>query len=149
MRIEVVVPDPARQWHALLLERLPAAGHALSVTPASGVNWPLVTRATLAVERRLLHRGDLSRSVHIFPIPGTAADLAIDLTGTAKVDAPALRVAFNGSFDDLAVPTALAAGRLIDLDVVLNDRSFDRAAPMLDNRIFVVAAADDVFSRAI
>jgi hypothetical protein len=149
MRIEVVVPEPARQWHALLLERLAAAGHALNVTPASGVNWPLVTRATLAVERRLLHRGDLSRSVHIFPIPGAAADLAIDLTGTAKVDAPALRIAFNGSFDDHAVPTALAAGRLVDLDVVFNDRSFDRAAPMLDNRIFVVAAADDVFARAI
>ena len=151
MRIEIVTPDPARQWHSLLLQRLAADGHALAVTPVSSVNWPTAMRAALAFERRLIHRGELSRSVHL---PASSRDLAppdlvIDLTGAASRSAPTFRIAFNGSLDDAFVPTVLAAGRLVDLDVIMDSRSFDRGAPMVDNRIFTAAAADDVFARAI
>jgi hypothetical protein len=43
----------------------------------------------------------------------------------------------------------LAAGWLPDIEVVLDGRAFERAAPTVDNRVFVAAAADDVFARAI
>ena len=150
MKIEVLVPDPARQWHGLLLERLAGAGHALGVRTASEINWPILMRGALAAERKLLHRGNLSRSVHIASAQGPGvADLIIDLTGTAKAEGPARRLAFDGSYNDDAVPSALAAGRVVDLDVVLDGRSFDHAAPMVDNRTFTAAAADDIFARAI
>jgi len=150
MKIDIIVPDPARRWQGLLLERLAADGHVLSVSSTSSMNWPVTMRAALALERRIIHRGELSRSVHIEPARSPeAGDLAIDLTGTAKTTPPTFRIAFDGSFDDDTVATALAASELPDLDIVLDDRSFDRASPMVDNRIFVAAAADDVFARAI
>ena len=150
MKIDIIVPDPSRRWHSLLLERLTADGHVLSIAPASSLNWPVTMRAALALERRIIHRGDLSQSVRIASVPPAGpADLAIDLVGTTKTDMPTLRIAFDGSFDDAAVITALAAGELPDLDIVLDGRSFDSASPMVDNRTFIAAAADDVFARAI
>src|SRR3569833_2120286 len=150
MKIDVVVPDPARRWHGFLVERLAAEGHALGVQPVSEVNWPITMRAVLAMERRIVHRGDLAKSVHLTPIQdATDPELTIDLTGRPQAAPSALRVAFGGSFDDAPVATSLAAGRLVDIDVTLDGRSFERAAPMADNRTPVAGAADDIFARAI
>jgi hypothetical protein len=149
MRIDIVVPDPARRWHSLVVERLAAEGHVPSTAPVSDVNWPITMRAALEMERRVTHRGNLSRSVHISAAPPQEPELTIDLTGTAKAATPTLRIAFDGSFDDATVPTALAAGHLVDVDVVLDGRSFESAAPMVDNRTFTVAAVDDIFARAV
>lgn len=150
MKIDVVVPDPARRWHGLLLERLVARGHALGVHPVSEVNWPITMRAALAMERRIIHRGELSTSIHTTAVQdATVPDLTIDLTGRPQAAPSSLRIAFAGSFDDATVATSLAAGHLVELDVVLDGRSFERAAPMVDNRTFVAAAADDIFARAI
>jgi hypothetical protein len=60
-----------------------------------------------------------------------------------------MRIAFDGNCDDAAVPATLAAGRLPEIEIVLDGKSFERGAPMVDNRIFVAAAADDVFARAV
>ncbi|MBN9306540.1 MAG: hypothetical protein BGO82_13035 [Devosia sp. 67-54] len=150
MQIDIIVPRPARRWHAILADRLAAAGHDLAIIPAAAAGWPATTRAVLALERRLLHRGALSAAVDL-PArsrPG-AADLAVDLTGTAAATAPTLRLAFDGTVDDAAVPAALAGGRLPEIDIVLDGRGFGHAAPMVDNRVVMAAGADDVFARAI
>ncbi|MGN6683066.1 MAG: glucosamine inositolphosphorylceramide transferase family protein [Devosia sp.] len=150
MKIDIIVPRPARRWHEVLAGRLAAAGHDLAVIPGSSVGWPIAMRAALALERRLLHRGTLSAPAEL-PARGRtgSADLALDLAGTATLAAPTLRLAFDGSLDDAAVPTALAAGHVPDIDVVLDGRSLGHAAPMVDNRVFVAAGADDIFARAI
>jgi len=149
-KVHTIVRPRPRRWHAILADRLAAAGHDLAIIPAAAAGWPATTRAVLALERRLLHRGALSAAVDL-PArsrPG-AADLAVDLTGTAAATAPTLRLAFDGTVDDAAVPAALAGGRLPEIDIVLDGRGFGHAAPMVDNRVVMAAGADDVFARAI
>jgi len=55
--IEVVVPDRGpRHWHAVLVERLGVAGHAVSVVHHPGADrWPVPMAAALRFERRLFH----------------------------------------------------------------------------------------------
>lgn len=148
MKIAVSVPDHARCWHELAIARLRAAGHDVSVSIVARPDWPPMTRFALALERRVTHRGQLSAPVRLSPQGDpTGSDLHLDLTGSAGDDA--MRVAFNGHHDDHAVLEALAAGGLVSLAVLIDGKTYDRAEPMIDDRVFVVRGADDVFARAI
>ena len=147
MKIDVIVPIAARQWHRCLLDRLRDAGHDVAAVPALAAASARADSAFLALERRILRRtASLASPATIETTsPRSGTELVIDLTGAGT----GMAVACNGSFDDAAVLAAVAAGDLPDLDVVLDGRLFDHAAPMVDNRVFVTTAADDVFARAI
>lgn len=151
MRIDVIVPTPGRRWHRLLVERLESVGHAVAITPVAARNWLVTTRAVIALESRILHRPNgLASTTEIRSRPREGeADLIIDLAGAPPSRIPTLRIAFDGSTDDSSVLATIAAGRLPDIETVLDGRTHDRAQPMVDNRIFVAAGAEDVFARAV
>lgn len=151
MKIDIIVPRPTRLWQKRVVERLQQAGHDVAVFLIPVDPWPAGMRAALAMERRLLHRnGGLGATTNIEATHrDRSPDLRIDLAGVPDTPPPLMRVAFDGNLDDAAVNATLAAGRLPDIEVVLDAKSFERAAPMIDNRIFVTAAADDVFARTV
>lgn len=147
MKIDVIVPAVARQWHRRLVDRLAVSHDVATIAPATSLPPAGATSAILALERRLLRRPTslVARAAIITTSPRADAELTIDLSGAGS----GMAIAFNGSFDDAAVLTAVAAGQLCDLDIVLDGKLFDHAAPMIDNRVFVTTAAEDVFARAI
>ncbi len=153
--IEILVPKAgARLWQKIVIERLRAAGHDVGVAHALGNGgWPLSMRTASAFERRLFRRAGpgLVDLADIAEAPATAPPaLRFDLAGTASGgNVPTLRLAFDGSFSDTAVLAATAAGRLPDIEAVLDGEIVARAAPMIDKREAAILAADDVLARAI
>src|SRR6185437_2009205 len=87
--IEVIVPHRRpRRWQAVLIERLGAAGHAVSVVrQPGGDRWPLPMAAALRFERRLFRRreaGLASLVPAIAEVPSSRTpDLRLDLSGVA------------------------------------------------------------------
>jgi hypothetical protein len=153
MKIDVIVPSPAHRWQEEIVNRLAAAGHDVGIFLARASAWPVSARLALALERRVLRR-DQNLDVPVALAErrresSSKADLTVDLTGISSAPLPAMRVAFDGSFDEASVPSALAAGRLPDVEIVLDGRGFDRAAPMVDNRVFPAAGTDDILARAV
>jgi hypothetical protein len=153
--IEIVVPETgARLWQRLVVERLRAAGHAVGVVHGPGrARWPLTPRAASAFERRLFRRSDpgLMSPTAIAEAPlAEPAALRLDLTGFAPEGrVPMLRLAFDGSPFDTAIFAATAAGRLPDIEAVLDGKVAACAAPMIDKREAAVLGAEDVLARAI
>jgi hypothetical protein len=147
MKIDVIVPVVARQWHRHLLARLRDAGHDIAAAPATSSISAGADGALLALERRILRRPASLMAAATITTTNSRSDseLTIDLTGAGA----GMAIAYDGSFDEDAVLAAVAAGDLPDLDVVLDGKLFDHAAPMIDNRVFVTTAAEDVFARAI
>lgn len=151
--IEIIVAKAgARLWQKLVIERLRAAGHEIAVVHGPGEKWPLAMRAAVELERRVFRRAGpgLASPVDIEEAPSRGpAALRLDLTGAAPDgDAPTLRLAFGGSFSDSAVLAATAAGRLPDIEAVLDGKIVERAAPMIDKRESAVLGAEDVLARA-
>lgn len=154
--IEVVVPHPGpRLWQKILVERLRAAGHDVSIAHERGAaRWPLLMRTVLAFERRLFRRRKpgLSSIAHIPETPATRTpELRLDLSGVAPAGAtPTLRLAFDGDFSDAAMVLAVADGRLPTIEAVLDDASVvGRALPMLDKRESTALGVNDVLARAM
>jgi hypothetical protein len=153
-KIDVIIPARPRVWQERLIRRLAAAGHdvAASAAPAEQL-WPSSARLVLAAEGRLLHRQTILGAPAQVATRSrrTEPDLVIDLAaGSPSSGAvPTLRIAFDGVLGDAAVPAALAAGRLVDVEILLGDRVYERGAPMIDNRVLLSAALDDVFARAV
>jgi hypothetical protein len=152
--IEVIVPKAgARLWQKVLVERLRAAGHEVGVTRVPSEGWPLAMRIAIAFERRLFHRagpGLASRAEIDEALTVAPAALRIDLSGRAEPDGPpTMKLLFDGSPSDTAVLAATAAGRLPDIEAVLENKIVGRAAPMIDKRESAVLGADDVLARAI
>lgn len=155
--IDVIVPSPGfRAWQQLLVERLSGAGHDVAVLRQAVVpQWPSAMDTVLAWERKLFRRRggglagpapELAESRH-----SRRADLRIDLSGVAPPsDIPTLALTFDGGKSDAAVPLALAAGRLPDIEAVLDaTRLVGRAAPMVDKRESTALGTDDVLARAV
>jgi hypothetical protein len=153
-KIDVIVPSRPRAWHERLIERLAAAGHDVAVSAsATGAAWPASARLVLATEHRVLHRlSILGAFVPIATRPRHATpDLVIDLgaSETTTGSPPTLTIAFDGALTDAVLPAALAAGRLVDVEILLDGRVFERGAPMIDNRVLLSAGLDDVLARAV
>ncbi|HEY4192240.1 MAG TPA: hypothetical protein VGM46_06305 [Mesorhizobium sp.] len=155
--VEVIVPHPApRLWQRVLVQRLQAAGHEVSVTRQAGAaRWPLAMTAAMRFERRLLRRhghGLASVTAEIDEIsPSRAPELRLDLSGiAARTDVPTLALTFDGDgWDGMAV-TALVEGRLPGIEAVLDGQKVvGQAFPMVDKRESVALGADDVLARAI
>jgi hypothetical protein len=153
LKIDVIVSATPRGWHQRLIDRLDRAGHDIAIGQLAMIDsWPASANLALALERRLLHRNAaLTAPASIVPrAANRAPDLRLDLTGEVEPNGtPTIRVAFDGHFSDAAMLSNLAAGRLPDVEIVLDGKLFERAAPMVDNRIFVAAAIDDVLTRTI
>ncbi len=151
-KIALIVPIRPRVWQERLAERLLAGNHALAIERSvSSDRWPPEQALVLALERRLLNRGIMMQPAALAS-RGSAegADLILDMSGQAtSSSAPVLQLAFDGRIGDGALPAILAAGRLPDLDVLLDGRLFDHAAPMADSRVFVSSASDDILARAV
>jgi hypothetical protein len=152
--IEIIVPKAGpRLWQKILVERLRGAGHEVGVMHMPGDGWSLSMQAAIGFERRLFHRAGpgLVSPVEIAEASmATPATLRLDLAGTAPREGkPTLRLVFDGSPFDTAVLAATAAGRLPDIEAVLDNEIVGRAAPMVDRRESAVLGADDVLARAI
>jgi len=153
LSIDVIVAPHPRAWQKRLLDRLAAAGHSLGISVGSETPaWPVSAGLALGFERHVLRRpAELTGPATIDPAPlASPADLVVDLTGRASVaSVPMLRVAFDGTLDDGAVLSILAAGCLPEVEILLDGSVFERAVPMVDRRTFVTSAAEDVLARAI
>jgi hypothetical protein len=155
--IEVIVPHRRpRRWQAVLIERLGAAGHAVSVVHRPGGDrWPMPMAAVLHFERRLFRRrepGLASLMPAIAEISSSRTpDLRLDLSGVAGPSpVPTLSLAFDGNYSDAAAILALAEGRLPEIEAVLDgSRIVGRALPMVDKRESTALGADDVLARAM
>jgi hypothetical protein len=151
IKVAVIVPQRARRWHQLLVDRLIAAGFDVSVATVHGGGWPLAMDLALSLERSILRRPNaLSAPTAIEgrSVPHDV-DLRIDLADTLNpAVSPTLRIAFDTQ-SDAAAMTALAVGRIPNIEVLLDGQVFERGAPMVDNRVFTAAGSDDVFARAI
>jgi hypothetical protein len=155
--IDVIVPSPGfRAWQQRVLERLSAGGHDVAIVHGAGASqWPAMIAPVLGWERRLFRRrgGGLATPA---PTPAETghtrrADLRLDLAGSAgPSDVPTLVLLFDGEKSGAAVPLALAAGRLPDIEAVLDrGRLVGRAAPMVDKPESTALATDDVLARAV
>lgn len=153
LKIDVIVSATPRGWQQRLIERLDATGHDVAIGQlAIADTWPASASLALALERKLLHRSAaLTAPATIAPrAANRAPDLRLDLTGAAEPNGtPTLQLAFDGHASDAAMLSNLADGRLPDVELVLDGKLFERATPMVDNRIFVAAAVDDVLTRTI
>jgi hypothetical protein len=155
--IDVIVPSSGfRAWHQLVLERLSAAGHGVAILHGAGASqWPAMIAPVLGWERRLFRRqgGGLAGLAAAPAETGRtrSADLRLDLTGNAgPSDIPTLVLLFDGERSGAAVPLALAAGRLPDIEALLDmGRLVGRAAPMVDKPESTALATDDVLARAV
>ena len=147
--IEIVVPETgARLWQKMVVERLRAAGHDTGVLHGPDAKWPLAARMAVEFERRLFRRADpgLTSPVSIEEAPANGpATLRLDLTGAAPRDGrPTLRLVFDGSLSDSAILATTAAGRLPDIEAVLDGKIVARAAPMIDKRESAVLGAEEL-----
>jgi hypothetical protein len=155
--IDVIIPSPGfRAWQRLVIERLAAAGHDVAVLRgADAPQWPVAIAPALAWERKLFrrHGGGLAglASETAENRRARRADLRLDLSGAAgPSDIPTLMLLFDGGKSDAVVPMALAAGRLPDIEAVLDgNRLVARAAPMVDKRESTALGTDDVLARAV
>jgi hypothetical protein len=156
--IEIIVPRGGlRLWRRLLVERLAAAGHDVSIVHAeTAQNWPPAVLPLLSLERRVFRRPSTGLAAQTPALAETKArrrpDLRLDLTGswTGQDSLPTLRLRFDGQASDAAAPLALAAGRLPDIEAVLNGtRRIGHAAPMVDKPESTALGTDDVLARAV
>jgi hypothetical protein len=149
MKIDVFVSAPSRTWQGRIVERLRDAGHSVAVIPSERPTpvQPTIGGA-LALERAVLRRplALLASTTIDTASPRAGADLTLDLSGERR---GRMSIAFDGSADDRTLFAALAQGRLPELEIVLDGKSFDSALPMVDNRAFIATAAEDVLARAV
>ncbi|MGN6548558.1 MAG: glucosamine inositolphosphorylceramide transferase family protein [Pararhizobium sp.] len=158
LSIDVIIPSPSpRLWNRVLIERLTAAGHDVAVLGEPDRHpWPWTMAVAVAVERRIFrrHGRGLMQTIEDLPMEGPKrpAALRIDLAGGAagtETETPTLRLLFDGSPADWTIMTALARGRLPEVEAVLDGKAVARAAPMVDKRESTALGAEDVLARAI
>ncbi|THF54585.1 hypothetical protein E6C48_21400 [Mesorhizobium composti] len=154
--VDVIVPaSRPRLWQRVLVERLRACGHDVAVLHQSADPWPAAALQILRFERRLFRRRAVGLATPVEAITQVQtqrpADLRLDLTGVAPPSpAPTVRLTFDGRFSDFAAVSAVAAGRLPDLQAVLADGTVvGRAAPMIDKREATALGIEDVLARAV
>jgi hypothetical protein len=154
--VDVIVPaSRPRLWQRVLVERLRAVGHDVSVLHQSADPWPAAALQILRFERRLFRRRAVGLATPVEAITQVQtqrpADLRLDLTGVASPSpVPTVRLTFDGRLSDFAAVSAVAAGRLPDLQAVLADGAVvGRAAPMIDKREATALGVEDVLARAV
>jgi hypothetical protein len=155
--VEVIVPQrKPRLWHRVLIARLRAAGHAVSVLhQPDAATWPPLMVHALGLERRIFRRSEpclaaITSEIAQVPRSGTPS-VRLDLAGlAANTQEPTLRLAFDGTYSDAAVPIALAGGRLPEIQAVVDNQFVvGSASPMVDKRESAALGAEDVLARAI
>jgi hypothetical protein len=143
----------SRRWEHLLIERLRAAGYGISVVTLDLPKEP----NGAALDRALAlggRRAGPSLAARAEPFPAAVrepAGLVIDLTGESRVaPAPMLRLEFMGrsSIGD-GLATMLATGALPELVARIDGVAVGRAAPMLDDRLWLGRLANAVLPAAI
>lgn len=132
------------------MQRLRDAGHELSVSLCDAAE-PGARQLDLALA--LGRRGfGLAGRASPLPSAGTSSpDLVIDLTGSASRDGlPTLRVTFGGA---QTLPNGLAGmfaeGSSADVVAELDGVAVGRAAPMLEDRVWLGRMADVILSATI
>jgi hypothetical protein len=158
LTVDVVVPSTApRRWQELVVERLRMAGHDVGVTQEDGAKpWPRVVHPVFAAERRLLRkRGPALTDIGFEGMAKggspRVASLRVDLTGCAPASAiPTVTLLFDGSTNDFAAVLAVTAGRLPEIEAVLDGLTVvGRALPMIDRREAASLGVEDVLARAV
>ena len=142
-----------RRWELLLIERLRAAGYGVSVVTldvSEGPNGSALDRA-LALGGRRAGTSLAGRAEPVRAAAREPAALAIDLTGESRAMAvPVLRLDFMGRntlADGLAA--MLASGSLPELVARIDGVAVGRAAPMLEDRVWLGRLANSVLPAAI
>ncbi|MGI3902140.1 MAG: glucosamine inositolphosphorylceramide transferase family protein [Janthinobacterium lividum] len=160
MRIAIVVaPHAVRRWHGLIRDRLLAGADVRFRAGRSGPPLPGSVTALLMLERLVIWRGRdaLFDPVEISPgswwSDGDEVDLVLDLDG-AEAEASsgtALRPLFDGLPSELALVSALLAGRMPEIAVV-NRRDGSALAvghPSSEYGGGLTGALDSVLSRTV
>lgn len=150
IEIEVIARSGgSRRWERDLVARLRVAGHRVSVR---------------SVERHERGARELDLALGLGR-PGTLAvaapplnsvapidpDLSIDLAGTGAIRKwPVLTLLFNGSTDlPAGLARMLSAGLLPEVEVCLDGALVRRAAPLLEDRVWLGRMADCILGAAI
>lgn len=156
LALDVIVPaSRPRLWQKLLVGRLQEVGHDVAVLHQAARPWPVAAVRALHLERRLFRRRDTGLATPLDTIAQTPQQrpptLRVDLTGMAPASqVPTIRLVFDGQLSDFAAVNALAAGRLPDIEAVLQDGTVvGRAAPMVDRRETTALGVEDVLARAV
>jgi hypothetical protein len=140
----------ARHWERILLTRLEALGHMVSVQTVDVPRAGAGLDAVLAVERRRFGVSLASLSAPLAERAIGSPELVVDLSGTAgDLNIPVLRLAFNGQRDVTAGMTALLAGGAPEVMAGLNGVAIGRAKPMLRDRLWLSRLGDDLLAGAI
>lgn len=152
-RILVILPDPGcRRWQVELVARLEAAGHAVSIrhgaAPAPAARGPL---AVLSLESLRFGPSLASPCAPPPAVERGPADLAVDLTAARAGDGvPTLTVAFCGTAGLAAGLAAMVAdGGRADLAVLLDGAVVARGRPMIQDRLWLTRAADNLLAGAV
>ncbi|YBV94370.1 hypothetical protein M1D80_07005 (plasmid) [Phyllobacteriaceae bacterium JZ32] len=153
IRTCVILPSTGcRRWQVELVARLAEAGHAVSVKHGAATTpGPGGPRAVLALEA---FRFGSSLASPCPPLPVAdhgPADLVIDLTsGPATYGAPTLTLTFCGrdSFPAGLAQTVADGGRA-DLAVSIDGAVVARGRPMIQDRLWLTRASDNLLAGAI
>lgn len=160
MRIAVVVdPRAVRRWQGLIRDRLLAGADVRFRAGGSGPPLPGAVAALLALEKLVAWRGRDALFDRIDAPPGSwwtdgdEVDLVLDLDGaeTPSDGHAAVRPVFDGLPSELALVSALLAGRMPEIAVV--DRRDGSALavgrPSSEGGGGLTGALDSVLSRAV
>ena len=141
-----------RLWQVRLVERLAEAGHQTSPRDAGEARMAMLDML-LSVEALRFGGGLLSRTAAAEPARRSgSADLVVDLSGAASSAAdgvPVLGLLFDGHPSPAAAAGTLSRGGLPVLTATLDGRPVAEARPMVDDRLWLSRALDDVLARAI
>lgn len=153
--IEVVLPRRSvRRWQMLIVERLKQDARAVALRHVENAAppWPRLFDLALTLDRRLFARRARPLTQTVVPPPAVAGQppaLRLDLTGTAPADdVPTLTLSFGGEVSAGGVIDSIIAGRIPDIDLMLDGTRIAHARPMIDNRASIAAGVDDVLARA-
>lgn len=157
MAIQVIIPSGCtRKWHSLLVSRLVSAGHdvAVEVSEAVGTR-SFVLRSILSVESVLLRNSDWLVAP-LNEIPTRQSDkpvsLVIDLAETSRLAnsrIPALSVHLDGHRHLTAAAITLCSGSVPNIELLVDGKRVDHAAPMADSRVWLTKGLNDVLARSI
>lgn len=133
--------------------RLADAGHVVSVQVVPVTRMPRLFDWLNGIEQQVLLRRNsalLTRKRIDAGSPGMAPDLRIDVSGAAPPSGiPTLAIANGGGRPLLEAAILVARGELPSLRLTLDDKLFDVAHPMIDNRFSLTRGLEDVLARTI
>jgi hypothetical protein len=146
-------PDAARRWEAVLLSRLHALGHTVTVrhtAPAAPTKRHGLDRV-LAIESRRFGPSLADLTAPLPPENLGTADLVIDLSGTvAKTDTPLLTLEISGH-NDIAegITEMLARRQLPELVTRLDGVPVGYARPMMIDNLWLSRLSNNLLAAAI